>query len=29
MLVPFVAPYVDEVDLAARRILVDWQPDYA
>jgi len=27
-MIPFVAAYVDEVDLAARRILVDWQPDY-
>ena len=24
----FVAAYVDRVDLAARRITVDWQPDY-
>jgi 16S rRNA processing protein RimM len=29
LLVPFVAAYVDEVDMAARRIRVDWQPDYA
>lgn len=27
-MIPFVAAYVDEVDLAARRIRVDWQPDY-
>ena len=27
-LIPFVAAYVDAVDLAARRIDVDWQPDY-
>jgi 16S rRNA processing protein RimM len=27
-MVPFVAAYVDSVDLAARRITVDWQPDY-
>lgn len=27
-MIPFVAAYVDDVDLAARRILVDWQPDY-
>ncbi|MFO1413067.1 MAG: ribosome maturation factor RimM [Burkholderiales bacterium] len=27
-LIPFVAAYVDRVDLAARRIEVDWQPDY-
>ena len=27
-MVPFVAAYVDAVDLAARRITVDWQPDY-
>ena len=27
-MVPFVAHYVDDVDLAAGRILVDWQPDY-
>lgn len=27
-LLPFVAAYVDGVDLAARRITVDWQPDY-
>ena len=25
---PFVDAYVDVVDLAARRITVDWQPDY-
>ncbi len=27
-MIPFVSAYVDEVDLAARRIRVDWQPDY-
>jgi 16S rRNA processing protein RimM len=27
-MVPFVAAYVDGVDLQARRINVDWQPDY-
>ncbi len=27
-MIPFVATYVDEVDLKARRIRVDWQPDY-
>jgi 16S rRNA processing protein RimM len=27
-LLPFVAAYVDGVDLAARRITVDWQADY-
>lgn len=27
-MIPFVAVYIDDVDLAARRILVDWQPDY-
>ncbi|AVO40419.1 ribosome maturation factor RimM [Simplicispira suum] len=27
-MIPFVAAFVDEVDLAGRRILVDWQPDY-
>lgn len=27
-MIPFVSAYVDDVDLAARRILVDWQPDY-
>lgn len=27
-MIPFVAVYVDDVDLVARRILVDWQPDY-
>jgi 16S rRNA processing protein RimM len=27
-LIPFVSAYVDNVDLAARRILVDWQADY-
>ncbi len=28
VLIPFVAAYVDSVDLAARRIVVDWGPDY-
>jgi 16S rRNA processing protein RimM len=27
-LIPFVAAYIDGVDLAARRITVDWQVDY-
>lgn len=27
-LIPFVDAYVDEVDIAARRISVDWQADY-
>ena len=27
-MIPFVAAYVDAVDLTARRIMVDWQPDY-
>lgn len=27
-MIPFVSAYVDRVDLPARRILVDWQPDY-
>jgi len=27
-MIPFVSAYIDEVDLAARRIRVDWQPDY-
>ncbi len=27
-LVPFVAAYIDDVDLAERRITADWQPDY-
>lgn len=27
-LIPFVAAHVDRVDLPARRIEVDWQPDY-
>lgn len=27
-MIPFVSVYVDEVDLAARQIRVDWQPDY-
>jgi 16S rRNA processing protein RimM len=27
-LIPFVAVYVDDVDLVARRITVDWQPDF-
>jgi 16S rRNA processing protein RimM len=28
LLIPFVAHYVDAVDLAGRRIAVDWQSDY-
>jgi len=27
-MIPFVSAFVDEVDLAARRIRVDWQADY-
>lgn len=27
-MIPFVAAYVDGVDLAAKKITVDWQPDY-
>lgn len=27
-MIPFVAAYVDDVDLAAQRIQVDWQADY-
>ena len=27
-MVPFVAAFVDDVDLSAKRITVDWQPDY-
>ena len=27
-MIPFVSVYVDDVNLAGRRILVDWQPDY-
>jgi 16S rRNA processing protein RimM len=27
-LIPFVSAYVDTVDTAARRIVVDWSPDY-
>src|ERR1035437_470453 len=27
-MIPFVAVYIDEVDLPGRRILVDWQPDF-
>jgi 16S rRNA processing protein RimM len=27
-MIPFVAAYVDGVDLPARRITVDWQPDF-
>ena len=27
-MIPFVAAYVDGVDLPAKRITVDWQPDY-
>ena len=28
LLIPFVEAYVDRVDAAAKRIEVDWQPDY-
>ncbi len=27
-MIPFVSAYVDQVDLDARHILVDWQPDF-
>jgi 16S rRNA processing protein RimM len=27
-MIPFVGAYVDSVDLAGKRITVDWQPDY-
>jgi 16S rRNA processing protein RimM len=27
-MIPFVAVYIDDVNLAERRILVDWQPDF-
>ena len=27
-LIPFVGAYIDGVDIAAKRITVDWQPDY-
>ncbi len=27
-MIPFVAVYVDQVDLPGKRITVDWQPDY-
>lgn len=27
-MIPFVSAFVDQVDLAAKRITVDWQPDY-
>jgi 16S rRNA processing protein RimM len=27
-MIPFVSVYVDDVNLTARHILVDWQPDY-
>ncbi len=27
-MIPFVAAYVDSVDLPGKRIVVDWQPDY-
>ncbi|WP_264567600.1 ribosome maturation factor RimM [Rhodoferax antarcticus] len=27
-MIPFVAAFIDDVDLITRRILVDWQPDY-
>jgi len=27
-MIPFVSVYIDDVDMAGRRILVDWQPDF-
>ena len=27
-MIPFVAAYIDQVDLEGKRITVDWQPDY-
>jgi 16S rRNA processing protein RimM len=27
-MIPFVAAFVDGVDLPGKRIMVDWQPDY-
>ena len=27
-MIPFVAAFVDGVDLPAKRVNVDWQPDY-
>ena len=27
-LIPFVAAFIDEVDVAGKRIIADWQPDY-
>jgi len=27
-MIPFVAVYVDKVDIAGKQITVDWQPDY-
>ncbi|AVS75118.1 ribosome maturation factor RimM [Paracidovorax cattleyae] len=27
-MIPFVSAFVDKVDIAGRRIVVDWQPDY-
>ena len=27
-MIPFVSIYVDKVDIAGKRITVDWQPDY-
>lgn len=27
-MIPFVAAFIDDVDLTARRITVDWQSDY-
>jgi 16S rRNA processing protein RimM len=27
-MIPFVAAFIDEVDLPGRRIVADWQPDY-
>lgn len=29
LLIPFIEPYVLSVDLAGRRIVVDWQPDWS
>jgi 16S rRNA processing protein RimM len=27
-MIPFVGAFIDQVDLAGRRIVADWQPDY-
>jgi 16S rRNA processing protein RimM len=27
-MIPFVSAFIDTVDVAARRIVADWQPDY-